>query len=114
MFRVSLSGLRFHAPIGLYPQELLLNNEIEVDLSVRQNAALENLPFIDYEKLYTLVEQEVKLPESLLEHLLIRIVEAIRKVFPQTEITVSIRKFYPPFGGQAAFAEIKWEPSPNT
>jgi dihydroneopterin aldolase len=110
MLRVSLSGLRFHAPIGLYPQELLLNNEIEINLSVWSSAELENLPFIDYEKLYALVEQEVKLPESLLERLLVRIVTVIRQVFPETEIEVTIRKFHPPFGGHAAYAEIKWDP----
>lgn len=109
MFRVSLSGIRFQAPIGLYPQELLLNNEIEIDLSVAQNADPESLPFIDYEQLYALIAQEMKVQESLLEGLLKRIVTAVSSVYPGTKISISIRKLHPPFGGQAGYAEVKWE-----
>jgi len=38
MLTVALSGVRFHAPVGAYPQEGLIYNELEIHVSVSQKA----------------------------------------------------------------------------
>jgi len=109
MLTVSLCGARFTAPVGLYPQELLLGNELEIHLSVRQETPTEQLPLIDYEVLYQIVSEEIKVPETLLEYLIQRIVAAISAKYPDVAVSLAIRKLHPPFGGRVAYAEVKWE-----
>ncbi|WP_118973155.1 dihydroneopterin aldolase [Taibaiella koreensis] len=109
MLTVSLSGVRFQAPIGLYPQEAFLGNEIELFLSVSQQAAIDNLPLIDYALLHAIAEAAVQEPAHLLETVLQRIVAGVTGAYPGSRIKVAVRKRNPPMAGQIDYSEVQWE-----
>lgn len=109
MYSVNLSGLRFQCPIGLYPEEKILENELEINLALKRDSIPTVAPLLDYEVVYNIVAAEVRLPESLLENLLGRISKKILDRFPGIYLSVEIRKWHPPFGGQSNYAAVKWE-----
>ncbi|WP_118951694.1 dihydroneopterin aldolase [Taibaiella helva] len=109
MLTVSLSGVRFQAPVGLYPQEAFLGNEIELSLSVSQEAAIDQLPLIDYAVLHGIAKAAAQEPAHLLETLLQRIVNGVEAVYPGSRIKVAVRKRNPPMGGEVDYSEVQWE-----
>lgn len=109
MLTVSLSGVRFSAPVGLYPQEVFVHNEVEIFLSVSQEAAIDNLPLIDYTVLHTIAAEAVLEPAALLETLLQRIVNRVEDAYPGSRLQVAVRKLHPPMAGQVAYSEVRWE-----
>ncbi len=57
MFEVSLLHAAFVAAVGLYPEEKVLYNDMEVDISLAAEADLASLPFIDYAVVYQNVKE---------------------------------------------------------
>lgn len=109
MLTVSLSGVRFNAAIGLYPQESFIHNEIEVHIAVSQDAVMDNLPLIDYTLLHQIAANAVNEPASLLETVVQRIVAGISSQYPGSKISVAVRKLHPPMQGVVDYSEVKWE-----
>lgn len=109
MLTVSLSGVRFHAPVGLYPQEAFIHNEIEVHLSVSQPAAIDDLPLIDYTVLHGIAATAALQPTALLETIVQRIVAGINDQYPGSRMKVAVRKLNPPMQGQVDYSEVCWE-----
>lgn len=109
MLTVSLSGVRFQAPIGLYPQELFLYNEIEVNISVSKAATIDDLPLIDYTILHAIAKKAVAEPTGLLETVVQRIVHSINGEYPGCTLSVAVRKLNPPMSGEVDYSEVKWE-----
>jgi len=109
MFTVALDKVKFNVPVGLYPQEAVLYNDIEVNVRVSQAANLHNLPFINYADIYEVVKAVCTQPTELLETLLQAIVTQLQALYPQSEISVVISKLHPPLGGNVAAATISWE-----
>lgn len=109
MFTVALEKVRFNVPVGLYPQEAILYNDIEVNIRVSQAADLNDLPFINYADIYAVVKAVCIQPTALLETLLQAIVTQLQTLYPQSKISVAISKLHPPLGGNVAAATISWE-----
>jgi len=109
MLTVSLSGARFRAPVGLYPQEALLENTIEIHLSVSVPAPINELPLIDYTLLHRFATEAVAEPTALLETIVQRIVHRIGENYPGSRMSVAVRKLHPPMPGQVDHSEVKWE-----
>jgi len=109
MLTVSLSGVRFKAPIGLYPQEALTQNDIEIHVSVSVPAAIDDLPLIDYTILHQLINDAVAEPTAFLETIVQRIVHKIEAAYPGSKKNVAVRKLHPPMAGQVDYSEVKWE-----
>jgi dihydroneopterin aldolase len=109
MLTVSLAGVRFHAPVGLYPQEAFLLNEIEINISVSQVAAIDHLPLIDYTILHGIAVKAIQEPAALLETLVQRIVHDIDTKYPGSKVKVAVRKLHPPMQGQVDYSEVQWE-----
>lgn len=109
MLSVSLSGVRFHAPIGLYPQEAFMHHEIEINITVSLDAAPDHLPLIDYTVLHAIARKAVAEPAQLLETIVQRVVQSISSSYPGTRIMVSVRKHHPPMAGIVDYSEVKWE-----
>lgn len=109
MIKIELSGLRFHAFHGLYPEEQLTGNEFEVNLSVYcapVSVVIKNLSeTIDYSKLYALLKEEMQRPRQLLETLVMEIAEKVHLKFAQAvSLDISIKKInlpIPAFTGSA-------------
>ena len=109
MLTVSLAGVRFHAPVGLYPQEAFLLNEIEINISVSQAANIDHLPLIDYTILHGIAAKAIREPAALLETIVQRIVQDIDAQYPGSKLKVAVRKLNPPMQGQVEYSEVQWE-----
>jgi len=108
MLTVSLHGIRFHTPLGLYPEEAVLGNDIEVDVDVWAKAPdTEPWPFIDYTLIQDLVARVFDRPELLLETSVREIHTALGQEFPQAvKIRVAVRKYHPPMQGEIRYAQV--------
>lgn len=109
MFTVSLSGVQFFVSIGMYPEELILKNNIEIDVSIRQAASVQQLPLFDYEKIYQVLKDATQKPAVLLEDLMVRIVEQLELLYPNTIIKITIKKLNPPLSGIVNNSSVCWQ-----
>lgn len=98
--------MQFYAYHGVLEQEQKVGNHYSVDviLDVAVAAAclsdkLEDT--INYAEVYEKVEQEMKNPAQLLEHVAWRIMNALHNAYPHiSSISVKVTKNHPPFKGR--------------
>lgn len=109
MLTVSLAGVRFDAPVGLYSQEVFTGNKIEISISVSQAAPIDDLPLIDYTLLHRIASDALQEPAALLETIVQRIVHNIGSLYPERKVKVAVRKLNPPMPGEVQYAEVQWE-----
>ena len=115
MHKVLLENIVFHAHHGVFEEETIIGGKFEVNIEVQTNFSnsmksdkLEGT--IDYSKLYAIVEEEMKVPSQLLEHVGNRIIEKIRNSFSQTDkIKIKISKLNPPISGEIGKVSIEIE-----
>lgn len=114
--QVNLKNCRFFSYHGFYPEEQVLGSTFLVTVSTEYlpshplNDQLENT--LDYEKLYGIIEDEMKTPRKLLETVAFQIQSRIRALQENIEqIHISILKLNPPFGQDHAASEVVlcWE-----
>lgn len=114
---VVLRKLRFHAFHGVMPQEGRVGGDFTMDLRVGYPLAQavvsdEVDDTLNYASLYALVEQEMRQPSKLLEHVAGRIAQSIEHVFPKvSSIDLTLTKLNPPMGADCdgAAVEIHWK-----
>jgi dihydroneopterin aldolase len=110
--RIALEGMEFFAFHGYYDEEQKIGNKYGVDLFIITDlhAAAETDDLhktINYEVLYKLVLEEMKVPARLLEHLGHRIIDRVYGKFPHLkQVKVNIYKFNPPLGGICHKAKV--------
>ena len=80
---------------------------VETDTSLAdQNDLLEST--IDYVAIYNVLKKEMDTPSKLLEVVLERIIEGIKKIDNNIDsIDVSIKKLSPPIGGNVDSVELR-------
>ena len=112
MLTISLHGIRIDAPIGMYPEERLRNNnfEIDVDIYVPVNDA-RPWPFVDYAIIQSTVTTAFDQPPGqILELLAQSIHQSLKEQVPFAEkIKVVIRKLKPMLPGNVAYSQIAYE-----
>jgi len=109
--QVALEDLRFYAYHGYYPEEQVLGNEFVVAIRVvferHASGSDELVNTINYEKLYQIAKDEMKIPRKLLETVADSILSRLRGDFSFIcEAEVQIIKNNPPFGGDRAKASV--------
>ena len=110
--RIALEGMEFFAFHGYYDEEQKIGNKYGVDLFIKTDlhaaAEADDLhKTINYEVLYKLVLEEMKVPARLLEHLGHRIIDRVYGKFPHLkQVKVNIYKFNPPLGGICHKAKV--------
>lgn len=111
MLTVSLHHIRINAPVGLYSQELVLNNHFEVDVDVSVAATLEQeWPLVDYTQLNSIVREAFRSEEKFLETIVKDIGMRIKATFPETaKVKVVLRKLNPPMPGNIGYAQVMFE-----
>lgn len=109
---IRIQGMKFYAYHGYYPEErvkggwYLVDVVFETDVTV---AALhDNIHgTVNYEEIYKLVESQMQMPISLIEHLAQKIVDKITSAFTNLNwLEVTVKKLQPPIGGECEWVSI--------
>ena len=106
MAKIVLEGIEFYAFHGYYAQENKIGNrfvvDVEMEAEVEAASQADMLSkTVNYEKVYALVEMEMKNPSKLLETVAFNIKNRIVEAFPQLQaVVVRISKYNPPLGGK--------------
>jgi dihydroneopterin aldolase len=115
MIKVALHEVKFFAYHGFYPEEQILGNHFLVNVEVEFNAEKiaddEISNTVNYEKLYSILAEEMKRSRKLLETLVQEMIVKIRSEFPFLEtVKVGIKKLNPPLPGEVKYSlvEITW------
>ncbi len=109
---INLSDIRLFAYHGVLEQErkagnnYIVNIHLDADLSLAcESDNVEDT--INYALVYNIVEEEMKIPSNLLEHVAMRILKSIKSTFPQVvRLEVRIAKNNPPVRGEIKCAEV--------
>ncbi|MCB0699965.1 MAG: dihydroneopterin aldolase [Chitinophagales bacterium] len=111
MLTVSLHGIKIHAPIGVYKEEKILDNEFEVDVDVSVPATNpKEFPFIDYTLINKTVSEVFEERHELLEQLIKEIYNKLKAQFPESnKVKIVIRKKNPPMSGEVGYAQVGYE-----
>ncbi|MCC9137902.1 dihydroneopterin aldolase [Pontibacter silvestris] len=117
MGQIALEGMEFFAFHGYYDEEQRIGNKYGIDLFINTDlqraAESDDLDeTVNYEVLYNLVLEEMKVPARLLEHLGHRIIDKVydRFTFVQS-VKINVYKFNPPLGGICKWAKVSLEES---
>ncbi|MDR1343715.1 MAG: dihydroneopterin aldolase [Tannerellaceae bacterium] len=110
--KIVLTGMRFYSFHGVGSQEKVVGNHFIVSLSI--TAPLEKAVHSDdlndtisYAEVCSIVKAEMDIPSRLMEHAAGRIIQALKKRFPQIKDTeLSISKLNPPISGDIPSASI--------
>lgn len=104
---IQIEGMEFYAYHGHFAEERLVGNDFVLDLTIQTNLApaaasdcLEDA--VNYQEIYNLIKEEMKVKSSLLENIADRIIEAIYIEFAdQVEyVKVKVSKMNPPLNGK--------------
>jgi len=112
MVEINLNGAEFFAFHGYYPEEQLLGGRFLVDISVSFEPTadlaedeIDNT--VNYEQLYNIACDQMKITRKLIETVGQAIVDAIKQKFPFVKSTrVSIQKMDPPLKGKVGHSSV--------
>lgn len=110
--KIELKTMAFYAFHGVSEQERTVGNNFVVNLLLTAPLikAVETDKLndtINYASVYEIVKAEMAVPSKLLEHAAGRILQALKRRFPEIrEIEVRLSKLNPPFGGDVESASV--------
>lgn len=112
MIKIALHEVKFFAYHGFYPEEQILGNHFLVDVEVGfksgniENDEISNT--VNYERLHSVLTEEMKQPRKLLETLAQETISKIRSEYPFLEIIkVGIKKLNPPLPGEVKYSLVE-------
>ncbi len=112
---VALEGMEFYARHGYYEEERKIGNKYTVDIFMTlemEEAVLEDKleGTVNYEKVYEIVSEVMRVDTSLLEHLAGKLVKKLRITFSELEsVKVRVSKHNPPIKGLCQKATVTLE-----
>jgi len=107
MSTIAIEGMTFRAYHGCMEEEQVIGNTFVVDLYLEADTAKAEQSddlkdTTDYAEAFNIVKKEMETPSKLLEHLGRRILDAVKKRFPEIESAeLKVAKMNPPINGQA-------------
>lgn len=110
---VALHGAEFFAYHGFYPEEQKIGNcfivDIEVEFTPTGNINEDNLDnTVNYERLYDIACDEMKLTKKLIETVVEAIIEQIKAEYTFVDsIQLSIKKLNPLVGAKVKQSEVR-------
>ena len=112
MATIAIEGMTFRAYHGCMEEEQVIGNTFVVDLYLESDTGKAEQSddlsdTTDYAKAYNIVKREIEIPSKLLEHVGRRILDAIKKSFPEIESAeLKVSKMNPPINGQAESVSV--------
>jgi dihydroneopterin aldolase len=108
---VALKDVKCFALHGYYPEEQLIGNHFVVDLETEftpQGFDDELAQTVNYEDLNSIILEEMKHTQKLLETVLRNIISKIIELYPFVDLVqVSMKKLNPPMPGQIGHSFVK-------
>lgn len=110
--RVELDRMEFFAHHGCFEEEQVIGNKFIVTFSAKTELSLpahsDNIEdALNYQSVYNIIKKEMMVKSHLLEHVALRILNAVKEAFPYIiEAEVSIEKLNPPLGGQVRASRV--------
>ncbi|MBW8362639.1 MAG: dihydroneopterin aldolase [Kaistella sp.] len=113
--KILLENLKIYAYHGVLPEEkiigtyYLLNVEIHADLwKASESDDLKDT--INYAEINSIIQEEMKIPSQLLEHVIGRIFKKLEHTFPQISfIRIKLTKTNPPMKGEMLGVSVEME-----
>jgi len=112
---IEIEGMEFYAYHGHFAEEQIVGNRFIVDLTLitdcSKAAKSDNLEdALNYQAVYMIVNEEMKIKSRLLEHVAGRIINRLYEVYDKIEkAKVKISKLNPPMGGQIEKVSVTLE-----
>ena len=106
MSTISIEGMEFFAYHGCFEEEQIIGTKFLVDLYIETETKLAEetddlTKTINYQEVYWLVKDEMKIKSKLLENVARRILSSLKSNFPETKSAkIKISKLNPPLGGK--------------
>lgn len=112
-YQVAWHGLRFYAYHGYFPEERILGNWYELDITLSilaQDTLKDDLNLtIDYGQVYQICQSTMKEPVDLLETIVEKLAKALVHRWPHLKgIEISLKKLNPPLGLSQGNSAIHW------
>lgn len=115
MGKILLEGLEFYAYHGFYPEERKIGGQYKIDLTLEftfgKVLKSDNLSdTIDYGEVCRVVDEEMKIPSKLIEHLAARIIDRVMVEFESiNNIQIKLSKMNPPVKVQMLAVSVELE-----
>ena len=108
---VALRDVKCFALHGYYPEEQIIGNHFVIDLETEftpRGFDDEINQTVNYEDLNTIIREEMKNTQKLLETVLNNIISKVIALYPFVEtVNVSMKKLNPPMPGQIGHSFVK-------
>jgi len=111
---VALKGMEFYARHGYYEEERKIGNKYTVDvyMKIDMTEAVDRDKLegtVNYEKVYELVAEVMRVDANLLEHLAGKLIRRLNETFDLKNVKVRIAKHNPPIKGLCQQAAVTLE-----
>jgi dihydroneopterin aldolase len=112
MVEINLNDAEFFAHHGYYPEEQILGTRFIVDISVsfapQGNLSEDEIDnTVNYEQLYNIARNEMKVTRKLIETVAQSIHDKIKSEFPfVSKIRVCLKKMDPPLKGKVGHSSV--------
>jgi 7,8-dihydroneopterin aldolase/epimerase/oxygenase len=109
---IKIENMEFYSFHGHFKEEQIVGNKFLVDLILETDMKIpsesDNLrDAVDYQRVYQIVKLEMEKKSHLLEHIAVRIIDAIMAEMQGIQkITVKVSKMNPPMGGKIGSVSI--------
>lgn len=103
---IEIEGMEFYAYHGHFKEEQVVGNKFLVNISIETNCTKAGISdnlndALDYQKVYTLIKEEMEKKSFLLENICSRILDKLYLQFNSIEkASIKVSKINPPMGGQ--------------
>ena len=103
---ISIEGMEFFAYHGCFKEEQLIGTRFQVDLYLETDTGKAEYSddladTVDYQAIFGLVAEEMKVNSKLLEHVARHILNRIKNEYPRVDSArIKISKLNPPVGGK--------------
>ena len=112
---IQIEGMEFYAFHGCFKEEQIVGGKFLVDIEINCDCEMasksDNIrDALNYQKVYEIIQAEMKIKSHLLENVAGRIADKIYAEFSYIQkIRLKISKMNPPLGGQVNKVSIVWE-----
>lgn len=112
---ISIEGMEFFAYHGCFKEEQVIGTKFRCDVFLKVDTTkaeqTDNLQdTVNYQSVFQVVKMEMETKSKLLENVGRRIINSVKKKFPQVEhVRLKIRKLNPPLGGKMDFVSVELE-----